>query len=317
MNLASLPLFERLRDSRRILIAGAGGGFDVFCGLPLFFALREQSKDVFLANLSFTSLPRLSAFTPGATMIEVTERVEGPKYYFPEGLLCQWFAARGESVSVWTLGRYGAKAVAENYRLLVEQLGLDAIVLVDGGTDSLMCGDETGLATPEEDIASLAAVEQASVPTKLLVTTAFGVDAYHGICHAQFLRAVAELIKQGAFLGVFSMQREMPEVQRYIEAVDYVCAAIPDSASIVNTSVASAIEGHFGDHHRSERTHGSTLWINPLMAFYWAFEASAVARRNLYIDLIRETEDWDSLRDAIALFRARLKSVRTWEDIPL
>ncbi len=33
------PFFKALASSRRILIAGMGGGFDVFCGLPLYFAL--------------------------------------------------------------------------------------------------------------------------------------------------------------------------------------------------------------------------------------------------------------------------------------
>ena len=36
------------------------------------------------------------------------------------------------------------------------RLGVDTLVLVDGGTDSLMRGDEEGLGTPHEDIASLA-----------------------------------------------------------------------------------------------------------------------------------------------------------------
>ena len=35
-----LPFFQKLSDSRRVLIAGAGGGFDVFSGLPLYFLSR-------------------------------------------------------------------------------------------------------------------------------------------------------------------------------------------------------------------------------------------------------------------------------------
>ena len=33
---------RRLETSHRVLIAGAGGGFDVFAGLPLYFALRAR-----------------------------------------------------------------------------------------------------------------------------------------------------------------------------------------------------------------------------------------------------------------------------------
>ena len=52
----TLPFFTALEPCRRVLLAGAGGGFDIFCGLPLYFGLRGAGKEVFLANLSFTRL---------------------------------------------------------------------------------------------------------------------------------------------------------------------------------------------------------------------------------------------------------------------
>ena len=36
--------------------------------------------------------------------------------------------------------------------MLVDELGIDTIILADGGTDSLMCGDEEELGTPTEDM---------------------------------------------------------------------------------------------------------------------------------------------------------------------
>jgi hypothetical protein len=36
------PLWSRLAGCERILIAGCGGGYDVFSGLPLFFALHKM-----------------------------------------------------------------------------------------------------------------------------------------------------------------------------------------------------------------------------------------------------------------------------------
>src|SRR5262249_57245185 len=136
----------------------------------------------------------------------------------------------------------------------------DTVVLVDGGTDSLMRGDEAGLGTPEEDIASIAAVDDLEVPRKYLVCLGFGVDAFHGVCHTHALEAVAELTRDGAFLGALSLTREMPEVRRYMEAAQAVCEAMPDCPSIVWASILSALEGHYGRHHRTARTRGSTLW---------------------------------------------------------
>lgn len=56
--LSQIPLFDALADSQNILLAGAGGGFDIFSGVPLFLALKKQHKNVHLANLSFASLKR-------------------------------------------------------------------------------------------------------------------------------------------------------------------------------------------------------------------------------------------------------------------
>jgi hypothetical protein len=48
--------FTRLKKAKRVLVAGAGGGFDVYAGLPLAVALSEAGREVHLANLPFTAL---------------------------------------------------------------------------------------------------------------------------------------------------------------------------------------------------------------------------------------------------------------------
>lgn len=44
MHLLTNPLFDSLKDAQSILLAGAGGGFDIYSGLPLYFALREPQS---------------------------------------------------------------------------------------------------------------------------------------------------------------------------------------------------------------------------------------------------------------------------------
>lgn len=46
------------------------------------------------------------------------------------------------------------------YEALVKKLNLDTIITVDGGTDSLMTGDECGLGTPTEDMSTICALNQ-------------------------------------------------------------------------------------------------------------------------------------------------------------
>ena len=179
-----------------------------------------------------------------------------------------------------------------------------------------MRGDEAGLGTPEEDVASIAAVDELEVPRKYLVCLGFGVDAFHGVCHAHALEAVAELSREGAFLGAISLTHEIPEVRRYAAAVQAVCEAMADHPSIVCTSNLSALDGQYGDHHRTARTRGTTLWINPLMAFYWCFRLGPVARRVLYLDEVKATRTaWDVI-EAIDAFRRRCPAVRERTAIP-
>jgi hypothetical protein len=311
-----LPFFTELEQARTVLIAGAGGGFDVFSGLPLYFGLRAAGKQVHLANLSFSHLEAATGRRLAPAALEVTADSQVRAGYFPEYHLCRWFRRQGEEVAVYCFDRTGFGPLLEGYRAVVGHLRADAVVLADGGTDSLMRGDEAGLGTPEEDMTSLAAVDELGLARAYLVCLGFGVDAFHGVCHAHALEAVAELTRDGAFLGALSLTREMPEVRRYAEAAQAVCEAMPDCPSIVCASILSALDGHYGDHHRTARTRGSTLWINPLMAFYWCFRLGAVARRVLYLDDIKRTRTaWDVI-EAIDAFRRRCPVTRERTAIP-
>ncbi len=46
MRLARLPFFDALEGADSVLLAGAGGGYDIFVGLPLYFALQPEPTRV-------------------------------------------------------------------------------------------------------------------------------------------------------------------------------------------------------------------------------------------------------------------------------
>lgn len=266
------PFFSALEGSRRVLIAGMGGGFDVFCGLPLYFALRAEGLEVALANLSFVLFAALapSALAPrplAPSLIEVTAdlRVQ-PGEYFPECYLSRWLASQGEPPAVYAIEKKGVQPTLAAYRALVEHLNIDTVILIDGGTDALMRGDEADLGTPHEDAVSLCAVNELEGVKRFVVSLGFGIDSFHGVSHWNVLEATAELARAGAYLGSFSLTPEMRPVQLYREACLEVFAQMPRYVSIVNSSILSAIDGEYGDAHASERTLGLELWINPLMA---------------------------------------------------
>lgn len=312
-----IPLFNELEKSRKILIAGAGGGFDVFCGLPLYFWLKKAGKVVHLANLSFTQLDYCDGERPVPSLVRVTSTTGGSQRYFPEVHLATWLTKQFGDTPVYALERSGAQPVLSAYQWLTQNLSVDTIVLMDGGTDSLMRGDEAVLGTPQEDMTSLfAASEITGVTGKFLVCIGFGVDTFHGVCHAHFLQNAAAIIEEGGFLGSWSLAREMEEFQLYREAFEFVSNRMSNEASIVNSSIISAVNGWFGNEHATRKTEGSELFINPLMAQYWAFNLDHVARRNLYLDRIRKTTSYGELTVAIETFRAGISKVRQWKDIP-
>jgi hypothetical protein len=308
---------QELESARNVLIAGVGGGFDIFSGLPLYFGLQADGKQVHLANLSFSLLPPEPEARLAPAVLTVTATTPRVTDYFPEKHLCQWFRGQGQHIAIHCFERTGVQPLLEAYRALVARLGVDTIILVDGGTDSLMRGDEHGLGTPQEDIASITAVHELEVERKLLACLGFGVDHYHGVCHAHFLEAVAELTRSGGFLGTVSLLERMPEVRRYREATETVFAMMPHHVSIVSSSILSALEGMYGDHHATDRTEGSRLWINPLMPLYWCFRLGPVAERILYRTAMLETRSYMDINDTIAEFRRRVPAIRPPVAIPL
>jgi hypothetical protein len=304
-----------LERSQRILVAGAGGGFDVYAGLPIYEHLRSLGKTVFLANLSFVGRAHTNAHALTQALYAVDPTTTGPDLYFPERTLAQFLSKRDENVKVYAFEKFGVAPIREAYAYLVQSPELDAIVLVDGGTDILLRGDEAGLGTPAEDMTSLAAVAAMNVPTRVVACVGFGIDTYHGVCHANWLENVAGLAAERAFLGATALLEKMPEVRLYIDAVNVAEIATSRQPSIVNGSIVSAIEGRFGDYHRNPRTQSSKLFINPLMSLLWMFDLAAVARRNLYLDRLSDTlTNWD-VHLAIEGFCETLRR-RPFEPIP-
>jgi hypothetical protein len=306
-SLAVPPLFAALGQAQRVLIAGAGGGFDIYAGLPLAIALWAGGKEVHLANLSFSQLELLDLDVwLDNNVAAITATTVGLDDYFPERTLARWLAAHELPSTVFAFAKTGVQPLRTAYERLVAHLGIDAIVLVDGGTDILMRGDEAGLGTPVEDITSLAAVAGLAVPIKLVTCLGFGIDAYHGVSHTQVLENIAELDRAGAYLGALSIPSTSDEAALYRDAVAHAQAATPLRPSIVNGQIAAAVRGEFGDIQFTRRTSDSALFVNPLMAIYFTFMLDALAGRVLYLDQLENTHGMRQVALRIEQFRLSL-----------
>ena len=321
----NLPIFDQLQDSQNILIAGAGGGFDVFCGLPIYFTLREMGKSIHLANFSFTDFPIAKYLSDpieeiDGLLLRTYGNVKRSYSYYPEGYLTQWFKqTQHEDVTIWMFARSGIPRLKLAYQYLVDKLKIDALILIDGGVDSIMCGDESAPGTLVEDSISLGAIQPLDIPTKLLVCLGFGTEVEEGVCHHHALENIAALAKENAFYGSCALTAQMPAFQKFDEACRYVWEQPEHHKSHISTRIIPAVHGEFGNYHLYDDDLKTRLFISPLMSLYWFFDATTVIQHNQIIPLIQTDETVTNAIQTVmrySLQKRQAKQIRPKKPIP-
>lgn len=292
----NLPIFPLLEQAKRILIAGIGGGYDLFCGLPLYYELRQQGKIVHLANLNSVSFTLdqagLEVFLNGQ-LVGVHPRKTAPLPYCPESLLANWLADTTRPTSpIWIINLGGLVPVSQTYQLLCQQLQIDALILVDGGVDSLMRGDEESPGTLLEDVLSLGAAAATQVPIQLLVTCGFGTELADGLSHYRALENIATLTHQGGFLGASPLTPQMKAFEFYNQAVQATRQQPQQSHSRINLQITNAVVGQFGD------VLHPTSFLSPLMTWLWCFDLAKVIEANLLLPALAGTHTFDEVLSA-------------------
>jgi len=309
---------NKLMTARSVMIAGAGGGYDIVCGIPIAVALWNRGVKVHLASFSSTPLRDVENATwQRDTLLEITVTSSRPSY-FPEGWLARWVReSLGREISVWCFEASGVGPLVENYEWLVGELEIDAIVIVDGGVDSLLRGDEFTLASPMEDALTLAAVSLLDVPMKALVSTAFGAERLDRISHAQALARMSDLIRAGGFWGTEAVAPGIPEGDALASCIAYILENQSGMhQSVVCGSLLAALQGKFGDQPVSTTTQNTPPWISPLMLLYWWFDLDEVARQNLYLSRLLPTRTFNEAVDRLGEFM-KTRPKRGWEEIPI
>ena len=316
-----MPIFPLdLPPASPVLLIGVGGGFDCLCGLPLAFELEARGHPVHLANYSFTDLAQITpAAWPSPSLLRVTaDSRHASGGYFPEGHLAAWYRqAKDADRPVWCLDRQGVRPTLAAYNYLVDTLRIDTVIAIDGGVDGLLRGDEHDLGTPSMDAISIMAAALCRARQKIYVSTAFGIDgAESGLSHAQVLHRMADLLRQGALLGVSTVLKDTPEARDFQAAVDFVHRRMaPHQTSTIVSALLAAIGGGFGRVAVNAKTAERPPWLSPLTALYWYFQAEAVAYLKLYRAALRETDTVPEVSAAIEQAR-QAAGVQPFEPIP-
>lgn len=317
---------------RTVLLAGCGGGFDFVHAATIYPELVRLGKRIVYVSCSFGDTGRIHGDAPvvferdGAMVKRVTAASHPDPYYGPEVHLAAFLdhrfpAAAPHSLYACNVRRFTVPTLTAFYRQLAREHALDAAVIVDGGSDSLMRGDEEGLGDPIEDCVSVTTLsELTEVRERILLTIGLGCDRFNDVSDAASLRAIAELTAAGGFLGAVALHEGSEAFAFYRDALDHIDAQQP-FRSVLSGAVVSAGEGRFGRDEvpprLESRVREGELFLWPLMAMLWGFDVEAVAKRSLMSTWIRDQGTVMGCHMAVAEGRAGLGSaLRKTEELP-
>jgi hypothetical protein len=205
------------------------------------------------------------------------------------------------------------------YQTLVQHLQLDAIILVDGGVDSLMFGDEQGAGTFVEDTVSLTAVTMLgdAVKVKIIAAIGMGAEVEEGVSHHAALQNMATLIKDGAYYGACALTPDMPAFQFYERIARYSFEAENHDRSRIQTRLIPSVWGEFGAYNWYNDPRQPDVFHSPLMSIYWCFEVEKVNARSLLAPLIRGMDTFRQAMQVAMTERASVREPRKWRSVPL
>lgn len=307
-----------LPPASTVLVAGAGGGYDVVCALPLALALRKKGHKVHLASNSSSPLEEVAEARE--TLFSITADTPLPRSgYLPEAGLARWWRNTfDETITVWCYRKLGVRPLAQAFATLAEELGLEAVIICDAGVDGLFQGNEHDLGTPTTDAVSiLAAYKQKQLAT-YYVFTAFGTEGRnHEVRHCDALLRIAQLVPTGGLLGVSALLPQQQEGKHFLDALDTIHrATAPHWHSNMASSIAAALQGLFGHQELTVKNTEAPIWVSPLTLLYWFFSLDQIAEAKPYLLEVLETDTPQEVARAIEATRRRL-GILPRLDIPI
>jgi hypothetical protein len=273
-----------LKDCRRALLIGMGGGGDVVGALGVSTLLDELGTDWVLGGVAWERSPIDPR--PGPRSLEEIRggRPCGPAAVLTEGGTTSLDGVEfSESKMAAHLGRpvlllditRGPAALAAGLAEAANELGCDAVVLLDVGGDVLAHGGEPGLASPLCDAIVLAAglilarsSERANGDLGWngdLIAAVYGPGCDGELTPDEVLERITELQSADALLGTWGLT---PEAGDLVEAA---AQAVPTEASLMAVRCARGERGTVpirGGRRTVELTPlgGLTFFFDPLAA---------------------------------------------------
>ena len=291
---------------KTVFLTGCGGGFDFVHSMCLIPELKRQHKSFIIGSYSFglpESIQAETIFSSTTSVPVIAKRVTAKSscssHYCPEVAICAFLDSEYPEDSPHSVYAYYARAfsvpiLSDLHKLLIDLHNIDAVVMFDGGSDSLVRGNESGLGDPIEDAVSVAAVAGITDPRilfKALLCIGIGADRFNDVSDCSTLRNIAEITRLGGFLGAVSLEMGSAGYEFYKKCLEYIYTQ-QSFRSVLSGSILAAAQGHFGSEVVPELTGGRVqrggLFVWPLMSMIWGFEPRVVADRSEIVWWIKE-----------------------------
>lgn len=283
---------QAYQENQLIIIAGCGGGYDLFCGLPLYS--REKQNQI-LVNFSFTEpilFDHFEKISEKCYYVDAnTLKLELDEYtYFPEYKLSRILGhpiyCFVDSPTCYQITSGYKKIIQRHYHM---KLGNITIYLVDGGSDSILTGNEKELGTPVEDVMHMKALDNLDTDTyivRYLVLLGANIDVGHGV-ELKDIETRLDDLEQKYLVSKKILNKEDPEVMFYMNTFNQC----NPEYSIVNSLVTAAINGHRGNYlpeALNQRIRESLVCINEMTITQYIFHLKPVLEENIYQKEITE-----------------------------
>jgi hypothetical protein len=225
-----------LRQARRPLVIGMGGGGDVtgalataeMCRLydgaePMVGGLAWERRpiDPLPGPRGVDEIEHGEEVAPGIILARAETRVRGREVYFAESRMAEFL---GQPTVLITL-QEGPAAIASSLDQVAHRFERDLLVFIDVGGDVLAQGDETGLRSPLGDSIMLAAAARLVRAGHSVLGGIFGIGCDGELSPGEVLDALSQLAGAGGLSGARGLTD--PVAQRLEEAI----RLIPTEAS--------------------------------------------------------------------------------------
>ena len=225
----------------KTLVLGAGGGFDIYGCLYWYFSLTNEQKEfVVLANYTFTDDVYTYSTTEHRYIVPITSETKETKKnksYFPELHL-----ARSLHRTVYAVRMIANPLLFTELEAFILKNEIKSIILVDGGIDAMLFGDERPFGSPLEDSQTILAAHLIATKYKDIKCRLMCCGLYiDEVCPATFLKhwhKMASSRKVG--MQCTDIKEIHPEAVQIIQTSGY--------ASIMHESILAAVHGHRGRH---------------------------------------------------------------------